>query len=104
MMRPKEMEPKAPEKQGEVEGMEGDGFPVLRRNVAGADLGSECHWICAPTVDGTGREVEKFGASTAELERAARWMRERHLESVAIESTGVYWIAPHEVTLKRNAA
>jgi hypothetical protein len=31
-------------------------------------------------------------------------MRERHLESVAIESTGVYWIAPHEVTLKRNAA
>lgn len=50
---PKEMDPKAPEKQGEVEGMEGDGFPVLRRNVAGADFGSEPHWICAPTLDGT---------------------------------------------------
>ena len=48
MMRPKEMEPKAPEKQGEVEGMEGDGFPVLRRNVAGADLGAASHGICAP--------------------------------------------------------
>jgi transposase len=77
--------------------MEGDGFPVLRRNVAGADLGSESHWICAPTLDGTAREVEQFGASTAELERAAQWMRERQVESVAIESTGVYWIAPHEV-------
>jgi len=96
MMRPREMEPKGPEKQNEP-GMEGDGFPVLDRYVAGGDLGSENHWICAPTLDGTGREVERFGATTAELIRAALWMQKRKVQSVAVESTGVYWIAPHEV-------
>ena len=45
-----------------------EGFPVLRTHVAGIDLGSERHWVCAPTVDGQGREVQEFGATTPELE------------------------------------
>jgi len=74
-----------------------DGLPVVRRNVAGIDLGSERHWVCAPTVDGTAREVADFGATTPELIRMGEWLKERGVESVAMESTGVYWIAPHEV-------
>jgi transposase len=74
-----------------------EGLPVVRPRVAGADLASEVHWVCAPTVDGSGREVEKFGATTPELERMAEWLKERKAESVAMESTGVYWIAVHEV-------
>ena len=70
---------------------------MVRRNVAGIDLGSERHWVCAPTQDGTGREIADFGATTPELIRLAQWLQERHVESVAMESTGVYWIAPHEV-------
>jgi len=77
--------------------MEGDGLPVLRRNVAGIDVGSTTHWVCAPTLDGTAREVEQFGATTPELERMAQWLKQRNVESVAMESTGVYWIPPHEV-------
>jgi transposase len=73
------------------------GLPVIRRNVAGIDLGSERHWVCAPTLDGSGREIASFGATTPELIRLAEWLKERHVESVAMESTGVYWIAPHEV-------
>lgn len=73
------------------------GLPIIRRNVAGIDLGSEDHWVCAPTLDGNGREVARFGATTAELLRLAEWLKARHVESVAMESTGVYWIAPHEV-------
>jgi transposase len=73
------------------------GLPVIRRNVAGIDLGSERHWVCAPTPDGGGREVASFGATTPELMRMAQWLKERHVESAAMESTGVYWIAPHEV-------
>lgn len=73
------------------------GLPIIRRNVAGIDLGSEEHWVCAPTIDGNGREVARFGATTAELLRLAEWVKARHVESVAMESTGVYWIAPHEV-------
>ena len=74
-----------------------EGLPVVRRNVAGIDLGSEQHWVCAPTVDGTGREIAHFGATTPELIRMGKWLQERQVESVAMESTGVYWIAPHEV-------
>ena len=74
-----------------------EGLLVVRRNVAGIDLGSERHWACAPTVDGTAREIADFGATTAELIRLGKWLKDRHVESVALESTGVYWIAPHEV-------
>jgi transposase len=74
-----------------------EGLPVVRRQVAGLDLGSERHWVCAPSVDGTAREVADFGATTGELVRLAKWLHERHVESLAMESTGVYWIAPHEV-------
>jgi transposase len=74
-----------------------EGLPVIRRNVAGIDLGSERHWVCAPTVDGIGREIASYGATTTELIRLAEWHKQRQLESVARESTGVYWIAPHEV-------
>jgi transposase len=74
-----------------------EGLPVIRRGVAGIDLGSEQHWVCAATLDRSGREVAHFGATTAELIRMAEWLKARQVESVAMESTGVYWIAPHEV-------
>ncbi len=73
------------------------GLPVVRPDVAGIDLGSERHWVCAPALNGEGREVNDFGATTAELIRMAQWLKERGVQSVAMESTGVYWIAPHEI-------
>ena len=42
-------------------------------------------------------EVQVFGATTPELERMAGWLLERGVQSVALESTGVYWIPVHEV-------
>jgi transposase len=59
-----------------------EGLPAIRREVAGIDLGSERHWVCA---------------SAMELLRMAKWLAERKVQSIAMESTGVYWIAPHEV-------
>lgn len=53
--------------------------------------------MCAPALDGVGREVAEFGGTTAELLRLAAWLKGRKVESVAMESTGVYWIAPQEV-------
>ena len=41
--------------------------------------------------------MKEFGATTPQLESMAEWLKERNVESVAMESTGVYWIAPHEV-------
>lgn len=78
-------------------GKEIPGLPVIRPRVAGIDLGSEQHWVCAPNVDQSAREVATFGATTPELLRMAQWLKERNIESIAMESTGVYWIAPYEV-------
>ena len=74
-----------------------EGLPVIRRNVAGIDLGSERHWVCAPVAGSISREVADFGATTPELIRMTKWLQACGVESVAMESTGVYWIAPHEV-------
>lgn len=73
------------------------GLPLVRRHVAGIDLGSQRHWVCAPSPDQASREVADFGGTTAELIRMAEWLKARQVESVAMESTGVYWIAPHEI-------
>jgi transposase len=81
---------------GEREG-NAAGFPVLRANVAGIDVGSTEHWVCAPVRGGVGREVAVFPATTRGVEALAAWLRAREVVSVALESTGVYWIAPHEI-------
>jgi hypothetical protein len=70
------------------------GLPVMRQNVAGIDLGSARHWVCAPTVDGSGREIADFGATTPELVCMAEWLKDRKVESVAMESTGSIGLLP----------
>jgi transposase len=74
-----------------------EGFPVLRPDVAGIDVGSGEHWVCAPSLAPPGRDVARFGATTPELEALAAWLTARGVTSVALESTGVYWIPVYEV-------
>lgn len=74
-----------------------EGFPVVRHDVAGIDVGSEQHWVCAPAITGEGREVAVFAATTPGVDQLILWLRARRVTSVALESTGVYWIVPHEM-------
>jgi transposase len=74
-----------------------EGLPIVLHDVAGIDLGSRSHWVCAPAKDGPGREVAEFRGTTPELIRMAQWLHDRKVKSVAMESTGVYWISPHEI-------
>jgi len=78
------------------------GISALGRKVAGIDVGSKGHWVCAPAREGEGREVKVFGATPPELEKMAAWLLEGGVESVALESTGVYWIPVHEVLESRG--
>lgn len=55
------------------------GLPIVRAQVAGMDIGSERHRVCAPGLEGSGREVADFGATTAELVRMAEWLKERKI-------------------------
>ena len=89
----KESDHEAQQQKGEVT----EGIAGLGRRVAGIDIGSKEHWVCAPARAGSGREVAVFRATTPELQRMAAWLKERNVESVALESTGVYWIPVYEV-------
>lgn len=78
------------------------GLPVLRGNVAGVDLGSTENWVCCPPKpDGTAN-VKKFGTMTCDLEKTADWLKAEGVESVAMESTGVYWIPLYELLEERG--
>ena len=64
---------------------------VVNPNAAGIDIGSEIHYAAIPEGRAT-RPVESFGCVTSELERMAEWLQGAGIETVAMESTGVYWI------------
>lgn len=72
-------------------------FEQVRPNVAGVDLGSREHWVCAPSKDGGEPEICSFRTTTAGLEELVRWMLDRGVESVAMESTSVYWVPLYDM-------
>jgi len=72
-------------------------FQVIRPEVAGIDVGATQIWVCAPGEQTGTTEVRVFGTSTPELLRVVEWLRERCVQSVAMESTGVYWIPLYEL-------
>jgi transposase len=68
-------------------------FNEIRRNVAGIDLAWRSdHYVCGPRREDGESEIASFGTTTPELHQMLRWLQERQVESVALESTSVYWI------------
>ena len=64
---------------------------IVNPAAAGVDIGSQIHYVAIP--DGKdGRLVRSFGCVTADLVRMAEWLQEAGIRTVAMESTGVYWI------------
>jgi transposase len=70
---------------------------TMRQMVAGIDIGSTEHWVCGPECADGEREVRVFRATTPQLKEMAAWLLERGVESVAMESTYIYWIPVYEV-------
>jgi transposase len=75
---------------------------VVQPNAAGIDLGSQEHWVAAPPLEDGTPNVEGFGTTTPELFRLADWLKEQKVETVAMESTGVYWIPIYEILESRG--
>jgi hypothetical protein len=90
---------------------------VANPHAAGIDLRAEAHWVAVPPVhvpppkpvalDAGGASnlpphVRKFSARTADLELLADWLRLCGITSVAMESTGVYWIPLFELLERRG--
>jgi len=78
------------------------GLPVLRGSVAGIDLGSTENWVCCPPKSDGTANVKVFGTMTCDLEKTADWLKSEGVESVAMESTGVYWIPLYELLEERG--
>jgi transposase len=73
----------------------------LNRNAAGIDIGSRSHFVAVP-VGSDEQPVREFSAFTGDLERLADWLISCNITTVAMESTGVYWIPVFEILEKRG--
>ena len=72
------------------------GLEVVHADAGGIDVGNESHFVAVPA----GRDahpVQEFGSWTADLHRMAEWLECCGIRTVAMQSTGVYWIAVQEV-------
>lgn len=68
-----------------------DGLSRIQPHAAGMDIGAHEIVVCVPGPDST-QIVRAFGTYTTDLHDIAQWLLENGIQSVAMESTGVYWI------------
>jgi len=73
----------------------------INPNAAGIDVGANFHLVAIPE-DRVQENVRKFGPFTSDLHRLADWLIEHHIETVAMESTGVYWIPVFQTLEQRG--
>jgi transposase len=69
---------------------------IVHPDAAGIDVGSKSHYVAIPAGRDE-RAVQEFGSWTADLKRMAEWLKSRGIRTVAMQSTGVYWIGLMEV-------
>lgn len=75
----------------------GIGLPVLQQYAAGVDVSSTEHWVCCPPKPDGSVNVQRFGTRSCDLKALAAWLKSQGVESVAMESTSVYWIPLYEL-------
>ena len=78
-----------------------DSLTVLHPNAAGIDLGVADRWVSVRE-DRDSQPVRPFGMTTPDLMAVADWLKACGVETVALESTGVYWIPLYEVLEARG--
>jgi transposase len=69
---------------------------VVHPHAAGIDIGNESHYVAVPCTRDE-RPVRRFGCTTAELKAMAAWLKQCGILTVALQSTGVYWIAVYDI-------
>jgi len=76
-------------------------LPVIESNAAGIDVGATQVFVAVPA-DRDPEPIRCFETFTVELERLADWLQQCKIQTVAMESTGVYWIPLFQILEKRN--
>lgn len=73
----------------------------INKDAAGIDIGSASHFVAVPE-DRDDRPVREFAAYTEDLHRLADWLSTCAIKTVAMESTGVYWIPLFQILEERG--
>lgn len=71
---------------------EDPGLTVVHGNAAGIDVGSRSHFAAVPPGRAE-QPIREFGSWTAGLQEMAAWLISCKIETVAVQATGVYWLA-----------
>src|SRR6185295_19550414 len=79
----------------------GEAVEIVHPNAAGLDIGSVEIWSCVPP-DRDEESVRPFGTFTPDLHRLADWLVACGVATVAMESTGIYWIPVFEILEARG--
>jgi transposase len=74
----------------------------IHPHAAGIDVHSDMHMVCVPPGCDPDGNVRQFGANTVDLLAIADWLRLHGITTVAMESTGVYWIPLFELLERRG--
>ena len=72
------------------------GLPIIHDRAAGIDVGARFHVVAVPA-DLCGEPIQTFQAFTGDIDRMANWLVSMGIKTVALESTGVYWVPVYEV-------
>jgi transposase len=72
------------------------GLTLVNVNAGGVDVGNESHYVAVPP-DRDPQPVREFGCWTAALQQMAEWLKSCRIDTVAMQATGVYWIALYDV-------
>jgi len=73
----------------------------MQPDAAGIDCGATSHFVAVPR-DRDPQPVREFRTFTADLQRLAEWLVQCRIKTVALESTGVYWLAVYEILEARG--
>lgn len=77
------------------------GLPIVHRHAAGIDIGSTFHVVAVPA-DVDEEPVRKFQSFTGDLHRLADWLQRVGITTIAMESTGIYWVPVYEILEARG--
>jgi transposase len=69
---------------------------VVHSDAAGIDIGNEFHYVAVPPSRDS-QPVRRFGCTTGELKAMAAWLKQCRIRTVAMQSTGVYWISVYDI-------
>src|SRR5919108_2273980 len=76
-------------------------LPVMRPNAGGVDIGATEIFVAVPADRGT-ESVRSFPTFTQDLHALADWLQQCRVDTVAMESTGVYWIPLFQILEARG--